>query len=68
VLGLGKTSQPPAPTTFSKRVTFKDSFLPGHAAEAGDATLETKKLQAPPSQGVLGSLAGVAGEPCLLDL
>lgn len=68
VLGPGKTSQPPAPTTFSKRVTFKDSFLSGHAAEAGDATQETKKLRAPPSQGVLGSLAGAAGEPCHLDL
>ncbi|XP_031196547.1 protein SFI1 homolog isoform X3 [Mastomys coucha] len=68
VLGPGKTSQPPAPTAFSRRVTFKDSFLSGHAAEAGDATQETKKLQAPLSQGILGSLAVAAGEPCLLDL
>ncbi|XP_052054400.1 protein SFI1 homolog isoform X4 [Apodemus sylvaticus] len=68
VLGPDKTSQSPAPTTFSRRVTFKDSFLSGHAAEAGDAALETKKLRAPPSQGVLGSLAVAAGEPCLPDL
>ncbi|XP_021065927.1 protein SFI1 homolog isoform X2 [Mus pahari] len=68
VLGPGKTSQPPAPTTFSRRVTFKDSFFSGHAAEAGHATQEKKKLRAPPSQGVLGSLAVAAGEPCLLDL
>ncbi|XP_028613966.1 protein SFI1 homolog [Grammomys surdaster] len=67
VLGPGKTFQPPEPITFSKRVTFKDSSLFGRAAEAGD-TLETKQLRAPPSQGVLGSLAVAAGEPCLLDL
>lgn len=68
VLGPGKASQSPAPTTFSRRVTFKDSFVSGHAAEAGDAALEKKKPRAPPSRGLLGSLAGAAGEPCLLDL
>lgn len=49
-------------------MTFKDSFLSGVAAEAEEATLETKKLRAPPSQGILGSLAVAAGEPCLLEL
>ncbi|KAL1791114.1 SFI1-like isoform X1 [Sigmodon hispidus] len=68
VLGPGRTSQPPAPVTFSRRVTFKDSFLSGVAAEAGDATLEAKKLQAPPSQGILGNLVVAAGEPRLLEL
>ncbi|XP_059131635.1 protein SFI1 homolog isoform X2 [Peromyscus eremicus] len=67
-LGPGRAAQPPAPGTFSRRVTFKDSFLSGVAAEAEDATLETKKLRAPPSQGILGSLAVAAGEPCLLEL
>ncbi|XP_036056173.1 protein SFI1 homolog isoform X2 [Onychomys torridus] len=67
-LGPGRASQPPAPVTFSRRVTFKDSFLSGVAAEAEDATLENKKLQAPPSQGILGSLAVAAGEPRLLEL
>ncbi|XP_052592250.1 protein SFI1 homolog isoform X7 [Peromyscus californicus insignis] len=67
-LGPGRAAQPPAPVTFSRRVTFKDSFLSGVAAEAEDATLETKKLRAPPSQGILGSLAVAAGEPCLLEL
>ncbi|XP_038176232.1 protein SFI1 homolog [Arvicola amphibius] len=68
VLGPGRTSQAPAPITFSRRVTFKDSFLSGVTGEAGDTTLETKKLPAPPSQGTLGSLAVAAGEPCLLTL
>lgn len=68
VLGPGRMSQPPAPITFSRRVTFKDSILSGVAAEAGDATLETKKFRAPPSQGILGSLAVAAGEPCCLEL
>ncbi|XP_075800151.1 protein SFI1 homolog isoform X5 [Microtus pennsylvanicus] len=68
VLGPGRMSQTPAPITFSRRVTFKDSFLSGVTGEAGDTTLETKKLQAPPSQGTLGSLAVAAGEPCLLTL
>ncbi|XP_051021256.1 protein SFI1 homolog [Acomys russatus] len=67
-LGPGRTSQPPAPVTFSRRVTFKDSFLSGVAAEAGDATLETKKLRAPPSQGFLSHLAVAAGEPCCREL
>ncbi|KAL6093356.1 hypothetical protein STEG23_023761, partial [Scotinomys teguina] len=67
-LGPDRVSQPPAPVTFSRRVTFKDSFLPGIAAEAGDANLETKKLRAPPSQGILGSLAVAAGEPCFREL
>ncbi|XP_041524803.1 protein SFI1 homolog isoform X3 [Microtus oregoni] len=68
VLGPGRMSQTPAPITFSRRVTFKDSFLSGVTGEARDTTLETKKLQAPPSQGTLGSLAVAAGEPCLLTL
>ncbi|XP_040602788.1 protein SFI1 homolog isoform X2 [Mesocricetus auratus] len=68
VLGPGMMSQPPAPIPLSRRVTFKDSILSGVAAEAGDAALETKKLQAPPSQGILGSLAVAAGEPCWLEL
>ncbi|CAH6986344.1 protein SFI1 homolog [Phodopus roborovskii] len=67
-LGPGSLSQPPAPIAFSRRVTFKDSILSGVAAEAGDATLETKKLRAPPSQGTLGSLAVAAGDPCPLEL
>ncbi|XP_013208838.1 protein SFI1 homolog isoform X1 [Microtus ochrogaster] len=65
VLGPGRMSETPAPITFSRRVTFKDSFLSGVTGEAGDTTLETKKLQAPPSQGTLGSVAVAAGEPCL---
>ncbi|XP_008839226.1 protein SFI1 homolog isoform X2 [Nannospalax galili] len=68
VLGPGKKSQPPAPIILSKRVTFEDSLLPEVAAEAGDATLETKKLRAPLSRGALGSLALAAGEPCLPEI
>ncbi|XP_038947927.1 protein SFI1 homolog isoform X2 [Rattus norvegicus] len=59
VLGPDKTSQPPAPIAFSRRVTFKDFSLSGLAAEAGDAPL---------SQGVLGSLAVAAGEPFIPEL
>lgn len=67
-LGAGRMCEPAAAVTFGRRVTFKDSFLSRVAAGAGDATLETKKLRAPPSQGVLGSVAAASGEPCLLDL
>nr|XP_035125955.2 protein SFI1 homolog isoform X14 [Callithrix jacchus] len=65
VLGRGREPQPLAPITPSRKVTFEGTLLNRIAAGAGDATLETKRPQAPWSQGALGRLA--AREPHALE-
>uniref|UniRef100_A0A2K6V6N4 SFI1 centrin binding protein n=1 Tax=Saimiri boliviensis boliviensis TaxID=39432 RepID=A0A2K6V6N4_SAIBB len=66
VLGWGREPQPLAPIASSRKVTFEGTLLNCIAAGAGDATLETKRPQAPRPQGALGRLA--AGEPHALEL
>ncbi|XP_021112889.1 protein SFI1 homolog isoform X3 [Heterocephalus glaber] len=68
VLGPSRESQPLAPIASSRRVTFEGPLLDFVAAGAGDATLETKRLQVQQPRAALGSLALAAGEPQLLEL
>uniref|UniRef100_A0A2K5R2P0 SFI1 centrin binding protein n=1 Tax=Cebus imitator TaxID=2715852 RepID=A0A2K5R2P0_CEBIM len=65
VLGWGREPQPLASIATSRKVTFEGTLLNRIAAGAGDATLETKRPQAPRPQGALGRLA--AGEPHALE-
>uniref|UniRef100_A0A2K5BY82 SFI1 centrin binding protein n=1 Tax=Aotus nancymaae TaxID=37293 RepID=A0A2K5BY82_AOTNA len=65
VLGRGRQPQPLAPIAPSRKVTFEGTLLNRIAAGAGDATLETKRPQAPRPQGALSRLA--AGEPHALE-
>ncbi|XP_063578944.1 protein SFI1 homolog isoform X9 [Pongo abelii] len=66
VLGRGGKPQPLAAIAPSGKVTFEGPLLNRIAAGAGDATLETKRPQAPRPQGALGRLA--AEEPHALEL
>uniref|UniRef100_G1QX26 SFI1 centrin binding protein n=1 Tax=Nomascus leucogenys TaxID=61853 RepID=G1QX26_NOMLE len=66
VLGRGGKPQPLAAIASSRKVTFEGPLLNRIAAGAGDATLETKRPQAPRPQGALGCLA--AEEPHALEL
>uniref|UniRef100_A0A2K5IJN1 SFI1 centrin binding protein n=1 Tax=Colobus angolensis palliatus TaxID=336983 RepID=A0A2K5IJN1_COLAP len=66
VLGRSGKPQPLAAVTPSRKVTFEDPLLICIAAGAGDATLGTKRPQAPLLQGALGRLA--AEEPHALEL
>uniref|UniRef100_A0A8I5U4F4 SFI1 centrin binding protein n=2 Tax=Pongo abelii TaxID=9601 RepID=A0A8I5U4F4_PONAB len=66
VLGRGGKPQPLAAIAPSGKVTFEGPLLNRIAAGAGDATLETKRPQAPWPQGALGRLA--AEEPHALEL
>ncbi|XP_011834405.1 PREDICTED: protein SFI1 homolog isoform X5 [Mandrillus leucophaeus] len=66
VLGQGGKPQPLAAVAPSRKVTFEDPLLNRIAAGAGDATVGTKRPQAPLLQGALGRLA--AEEPHAREL
>uniref|UniRef100_A0A2I3MYP6 SFI1 centrin binding protein n=2 Tax=Papio anubis TaxID=9555 RepID=A0A2I3MYP6_PAPAN len=66
VLGRGGKPQPLAAVAPSRKVTFEDPLLNCIAAGAGDATVGTKRPQAPLLQGALGCLA--AEEPHAREL
>ncbi|XP_077806041.1 protein SFI1 homolog isoform X12 [Macaca mulatta] len=66
VLGRGGKPQPLAAVAPSRKVTFEDPLLNCIAAGAGDATVGTKRPQAPLLQGALGCLA--AEEPHAQEL
>uniref|UniRef100_A0A8D2FX49 SFI1 centrin binding protein n=2 Tax=Theropithecus gelada TaxID=9565 RepID=A0A8D2FX49_THEGE len=66
VLGRGGKPQPLAAVAPSRKVTFEDPLLNCIAAGAGDATVGTKRPQAPLLQGALGRLA--AEEPHAREL
>uniref|UniRef100_A0A2K5LWE7 SFI1 centrin binding protein n=1 Tax=Cercocebus atys TaxID=9531 RepID=A0A2K5LWE7_CERAT len=66
VLGRGGKPQPLAAVASSRKVTFEDPLLNCIAAGAGDATVGTKRPQAPLLQGALGRLA--AEEPHTREL
>ncbi|XP_033089194.1 protein SFI1 homolog isoform X9 [Trachypithecus francoisi] len=66
VLGRSGKPQPLAAVTPSRKVTLEGPLLICIAAGAGDATLGTKRPQAPLLQGALGRLA--AEEPHALEL
>nr|XP_015312778.2 protein SFI1 homolog isoform X2 [Macaca fascicularis] len=66
VLGRGGKPQPLAAVAPSRKVTFEDPLLNCIAAGAGDATVGTKRPQAPLLQGALGRLA--AEEPHAQEL
>uniref|UniRef100_A0A2K6DC80 SFI1 centrin binding protein n=1 Tax=Macaca nemestrina TaxID=9545 RepID=A0A2K6DC80_MACNE len=66
VLGRGRKPQPLAAVAPSRKVTFEDPLLNCIAAGAGDATVGTKRPQAPLLQGALGRLA--AEEPHAQEL
>ncbi|XP_072862900.1 protein SFI1 homolog isoform X9 [Chlorocebus sabaeus] len=66
VLGRGGKPQPLAAIAPSRKVTFEDPLLNCIATGAGDATVGTKRPQAPLLQGALGRLA--AEEPHAQEL
>uniref|UniRef100_F6WN52 SFI1 centrin binding protein n=1 Tax=Macaca mulatta TaxID=9544 RepID=F6WN52_MACMU len=66
VLGRGGKPQPLAAVAPSRKVTFEDPLLNCIATGAGDATVGTKRPQAPLLQGALGRLA--AEEPHAQEL